>query len=169
VTIYRSPSRNLRDLKIHGPRLKITIGHPILNPTTGPSSAPQRSGLRFTETDALIDTGAQRTVLAPEAVERVGLSKINEAELRVVGTIVKADVYVASLQFPRCGLRTIEVIEVSCCELPHPLYRCLLGRDVLSRWIFHYDGPVGTWHIVEDAVSSWVEPPEGIDPDLWGR
>jgi predicted aspartyl protease len=127
------------------------------------------SGVLLTETDALIDTGAQRTVLSPEAVRRVGLSKINEADLRVVGAIVKADVYVASLQFPRCGLKTIEVIEVSCCELPHILYHCLLGRDVLSRWIFNYDGPAGTWKIWENGTTPWVEPPEGFDPGLWGE
>jgi predicted aspartyl protease len=126
-------------------------------------------GARFTETDALIDTGAQRTVLAPEAVQKVGLSKINEANLRVVGGVVTAGVYVASLQFPYCGgFKAIEVIEVSSCDLPHPLYRCLLGRDVLSRWIFNYDGPAGTWQISEASVSSWVEPPEGSD-DLWGK
>ena len=133
--------------------------------------ASPASGARFTETDALIDTGAQRTVLSPEAVQRVGLSKINEANLRVVGAIVKADVYVASLLFPRCGLNTIEVIEVSCCELPtYPfLYHCLLGRDVLARWIFNYDGPSGTWEIREEAGAPWVEPPEGFDPNLWGK
>jgi predicted aspartyl protease len=89
-------------------------------------------GIRYTETDALIDTGAQRTVVSPEAVRRAGLSKINEADIRGVGGITRAGVYVASLQFPKCGLRTIEVIEVSCCELSHILYHCLLGRDVLS-------------------------------------
>lgn len=164
MRIYHSPSRNLRDLKIHGPRLKITIGHPILESAPGQSLTSRQT--RFTETDALIDTGAQRTVVAPEAVERIGLSKVNEAELRVVGGIKKADVYVASLQFPRCGLGTIEVIEVSCCELPHPLYRCLIGRDVLSRWVFTYEGPVGTWHITEEVDTGWVEPPEGFDPNL---
>lgn len=167
MRIYHSPSRNLRDLKIHGPRLKITIGHPILDPVPGQALTSRQT--RFTETDALIDTGAQRTVLAPEAVERIGLSKINETRLRVVGTIVKADVYVASLQFPRCGLGTIEVMEVSSCELPHPLYRCLIGRDVLSRWIFTYEGPAGTWRIKEEAAPGWVEPPEGFDPNLWGE
>jgi hypothetical protein len=111
--------------------------------------------------------------VSPEVVRRAGLSKINEADIRGVGGIVKADVYVASLQFPKCGLRTIEVIEVSCCGLSHILYHCLLGRDVLSRWILTYDGPVGAWQIVEGSVSSWVEPPEGSDPDrdpgLWGK
>ncbi|MFY9559585.1 MAG: retropepsin-like aspartic protease [Terriglobales bacterium] len=126
-------------------------------------------GIRYTETDALIDTGAQRTVVSPEAVRRAGLAKINEADIRGVGGITRAGVYVASLQFPKCGLRTIEVIEVSCCELSHILYHCLLGRDVLSRWILNYDGPVGAWEIREEAGERWVEPPEGFDPNLWGE
>jgi predicted aspartyl protease len=115
---------------------------------------------------ALIDTGAQRTVLSPDAVQRVGLSKINEATLLRAGGFVNAGVYVASMQFPRCPFGTIAVMEVSSCELPHPLIQCLLGRDVLSRWIFTYDGPMGGLKIREDGVEGSVEPPEGID--LWG-
>jgi len=160
VATYNSPSRSPRDLQLYGPRLKIKIGNPLLG-------RPNES--RFTTTDALIDTGAQRTILVPEAVERVGLSKIDETTLIRVGGVVKADVYAASLQFPHSGLSAIEMIAVPCCALPQPLYRCLLGRDVLSRWILIYDGPVGTWHIEETRHVPWVEPPKGFDPDLWGE
>lgn len=156
---HQSPSRDPRDLQLYGPRLKIKIGHPLLGP-------PNR--YRFTPTDALIDTGAQRTILTPEVVQKVGLSKVDETTLIRVGGKVKADVYAASLQFPHSGFSPIEMIAVPCSELPHPLFRCLLGRDVLSRWIFTYDGPVGAWRISEDKVSSWVEPPEGSG-DLWGE
>jgi len=138
----------------------------------GGQRASSSATTRFTETDALIDTGAQRTVISPDAVRKAGLSKINEADVRGIGGIVKAGVYVASLQFPRCGLRTIEVMEVSCCELPHILYHCLLGRDVLSRWKLAYDGPDGTWFIEEGPGAPWVDPPEGMDPRdprLWGE
>lgn len=154
---------------MYGPRLKITVGPPILGaPITQPSS-PDQTGSRFTETDALIDTGAQRTVVALEAIEKVGLSKINETALRTAGGVVKAGVYVASLQFPRSGLKNIELMEVSGCDLSHiPLYRCLIGRDVLSRWSLQYDGPLGTWFITENGAPSSVAPPEGFDPDLWG-
>ena len=170
MTTYHPPVRDPRGLKLHGPRLKITIG-PSLLKLAGAQQTPQLPASRFTETDALIDTGAQRTVVSPEAVRKAGLSKINETDVRGVGGIVKAGVYVASLQFQRCGLTSIEVIEVSCCELPHILYHCLLGRDVLSRWKFAYDGPAGTWYIEDQTGAPWVEPPEGIDPrdpNLWG-
>lgn len=169
MTTYHSPVRNPRDLKLHGPRLKVMIGPPLLDLRDSNQKISVLDGVRFTETDALIDTGAQRTVVSPDAVRRAGLSKINEADIRGVGGIVKADVYVASLQFPRCGLRTIEVIEVSCCSLSHILYHCLLGRDVLSNWTFTYDGLLGTWEIREKAGTPWVEPPEGFDPNLWGE
>jgi hypothetical protein len=169
--MYRSPVRSPRGIALHGPRIKITIGPPILSALANPPLEPPErpSTGRFVETDALLDTGAQRTVLALEAVQKAGLSKINEIDLQVVGGMVRADVYLASLQFPRSGLTTIEVIEVSCCASPHflhPLYRCLLGRDVLSRWVLTYDGPAGTWQIREKAGAPWVEPPEGLDPDL---
>lgn len=170
MTTYHSPVRDPRGLKVHGPRLNVTIGPPLLRPSGGQQTPSLAS--RFTETAALIDTGAQRTVISPEALRRAGLSKINEADVRGVGGIVRAGVYVASLQFPRCGLRTIEVIEVSCCELPHILYNCLLGRDVLSRWKLTYDGPAGTWFVEDRGGAPWVEPPEGMDPrdpNLWGE
>jgi predicted aspartyl protease len=170
VPSWRSPTRDVRDLMLYGPRLQITIGPPTLSTPHVQSRSPGKMGSRFTDTDALIDTGAQKTVVALEAIRKVGLSKINETELRTAGGIVKVDVYVASLQFPRCNLRGIEVMEVSGCDLSHiPFYRCLIGRDILSRWSFHYDGAAGTWQITENGTTPWVEPPEGFDPNLWGE
>jgi predicted aspartyl protease len=139
--------------------LKIKIGPPLLGPL---------NEVRFTTADALIDTGAQRTILAPDVIHRIGLSKIDETTLIRVGGEVRAEVYAASLQFPHSGFGAIEMIAVPSSDLP-PLFRCLLGRDVLSRWIFTYDGPGGGWELREEAGSPWVEPPEGIDPNLWGE
>lgn len=135
----------------------------------GAIKAPSPGSPGFTTTDALIDTGAQRTIVSPEVVQKVALSKIDETDVIRVGGKMRANVYVASLQFSHSGLGTVEVIAVPCCDLANPLFRCLLGRDVLSRWVLHYDGPAGMFHIDEETVSSFVEPPEGIDPDLWGE
>ena len=168
MAIYQSPSRDPRDLKLFGPRFEITIGPPIMQSPTGDASPNRAPGTKFSSMPALIDTGAQRTVLSPEAISRVGLAKINETRLlRVGGYSEKVGVYVASIQFPRSKFATIEVIEVSACELPHPLIQCLLGRDILSRWVFTYNGPLGTWQIKEETVAPWVDPPEGID--MWGQ
>ena len=164
---YLSPIRDRRDLLLYGPRLKIKLGPPILRPPAVPPSDSSETPTRgqFLLTDALLDPGAGRTVLTPEAVRRASLTKIGETRLSTVGGRVQAGIYAASLQFPLEGLKTIEVIEVCCCEILNPLFRCLIGRDVLSRWIFTYDGPAGTWQISEAKVGPWVEPPEGSD--LW--
>lgn len=167
---YLSPIRNQRDLLLFGPRLKIVFGPPILRPLVPPnsdSSEPSSRG-RFLETDALVDSGAGRTVLTPHAVRMAALTKIGDTTLTTLGGDIKAGIYAASLRFPRSGLKAIELIQVCCCEIPNPLFHCLLGRDVLSRWVFTYDGGVGTWNIKEKGSGPWVEPPEGFDPDLWG-
>jgi predicted aspartyl protease len=113
---------------------------------------------------ALVDTGAGKTIITPAAVKRVGLQKIDSTRLaRAGGVTENAGVYAASIQFQRDRLATIEMIEVICCELPEQPIQCLLGRDVLSRWVFTYDGPQSTWSIDEEEVGAWVEPPEEVD------
>ncbi len=110
---------------------------------------------------ALIDTGACRTVVTPAAVQKLGLPVVDYMEITRAGGIDKVSAHVASLQFTRYKMAPIELIQVACCELPGGLIQCLLGRDVLSRWLFTYDGKTGEWCIEEDDVALWVEPPEG--------
>ena len=113
---------------------------------------------------ALLDTGAGRTVLTPRAIATIGLPKINETTLlRAGGREENAGVYVAAIQFQRLKLATIEVIEIVSCELPDQPIECLLGRDILSRWLFTYNGPQSTWAIEEEDVAAWVSPPDGVD------
>jgi predicted aspartyl protease len=108
---------------------------------------------------ALIDTGAGRTVLTPEAIARVGLPKVDVTRLARAGGINEdTGVYVAAIQFPRYRLATIEVVKVVCCELPAQPIQCLLGRDILSRWLFTYDGRRGEWTINEEDIAAWVDP-----------
>jgi predicted aspartyl protease len=112
---------------------------------------------------ALIDTGAGRTVLTPEAVNKLQLPLVDYTKIsRVGGKEDKVGVHVASIQFPTNRLATIEVIEVACLELPDQPVQCLLGRDILSHWLFTYNGKTGEWWIDEEDVAAWVEPPEGI-------
>ena len=110
---------------------------------------------------ALIDTGASRTVLTPEAIERVGLPLVDHATLSRAGGEDRVGAHAASIQFPRYKLATIEVIQVLCCELPHQPVQCLIGRDILSRWVT-YNGNTGVWFIDEEDLAAWVEPPEGL-------
>lgn len=102
--------------------------------------------------------------MTPDVISRLGLPKIDVTKIARAGGISEnAGVYVAAIQFPRYRLATIEVINVVCCELPQQPIQCLLGRDVLSRWLFTYDGNLSKWQIDEEDVAPWVSPPEGID------
>ena len=109
---------------------------------------------------AVIDTGASRTVLTPEAVKRVGLTVVDYTMISRAGGMERVNAHVASIQFPD-KIAPIEVMQVLCCELPEQPVQCLIGRDVISRWLFTYDGVKGKWCIEEEDLAAWVEPPDG--------
>lgn len=111
---------------------------------------------------ALVDTGAGRTVLTPEAVQKLQLPLVDYTTLSRAGGKDRFGVHVASIQFPSDRLGTIEAIEVACCELPDQPIQCLLGRDILSHWLFTYNGKTGEWSIEEEDLAAWIEPPEGL-------
>lgn len=150
-----SPRPNPKDLQIHGPRIDLEIGPPIIR-------AKNHMPGKFSRTHALIDTGAGRTVLSPEVVRRLNLPIVDYTTLTRAGGTERASVHVAAIQFPLSKMATIEVIQVVCCELPGGLFNCLLGRDVLARWLFTYDGKTGEWCIEEEDLAAWIEPPEGL-------
>lgn len=155
------------DLQRFGARLEIEIGPPILRTSVGavsPGAALAGGKRRFYKLPALLDTGAARTVVTPLVITTVGLPKIDVTRLARAGGVTEdAGVYVAAIQFPRYKLATIEVVEVISCELPEQPIQCLLGRDILARWVFTYNGPPSIWSVEEEDVGAWVAPPEGID------
>lgn len=99
--------------------------------------------------------------MTPEAVKRVGLAVVDYPMISRAGGLEKVSAHVASIQFPRYKMAPIEVIQVLCCELPEQPVQCLIGRDILSRWLFTYDGVKGEWSIEEEDIGAWIVPPEG--------
>jgi predicted aspartyl protease len=164
MTKHRSPHPDQTDLEEFGPRLEIEVRLPIIRDRkkAGFPIAAVPGSERFSRMPALIDTGASRTVLTPEAIERVGLPLVDHATLSRAGGEDRVGAHAASIHFPRYRLATIEGIQVLCCELPHQPVQCLIGRDILSRWLFTYNGKTGEWSIEEEDLAPWVEPPEGV-------
>ncbi len=112
---------------------------------------------------ALIDTGAGRTVLTPLAIEMLNLPLVDYITVsRAGGTDSRVPVYVASIQFPRYNLVNIDVVQVIGYDLPGGLFQCLIGRDILSHWLFTYNGKTGEWCIDGEDSTAWVEPPQGV-------
>lgn len=94
---------------------------------------------------ALIDTGAACTAVDQALVSRLGLMSIGTAKIHTPST---AGAYVERPQFD--GLIAIEQVERGPLHMPLPLlateltaggFEVLIGRDILARCVFHYDGP----------------------------
>lgn len=122
-------------------------------------------GQRFHPVAALIDTGANRTVITPRMVKEIGLIQVSEVKLARVGGAEDYPTYAATIRFPKGkgfrGFAPVELLEIVGCELPHHPVECLLGRDILSRWVFHYDGRMGEWTIEQEDT-----PVPVIQPDV---
>jgi predicted aspartyl protease len=150
-----------RDLEKFGPRLEIEVGSPIIHSHKNSDLMASSSVLesrKVCRMAALIDTGASRTVLTPQAIQRLDLPLVDYTTVSRAGGLDRTAVHAASFRFPRYKLATIELIQVLCCELPEQPIQCLLGRDILSRWAFAYDGKSGEWIIDEEHLAAWIEP-----------
>lgn len=165
-----SPRPDPKDLEKFGPRIEIEVRPPIIRDRTkaGFPTFTTPGSQRHSRMPALIDTGASRTVLTPEAIQKVDLPLVDYTTVSRAGGTDRAAVYAASIQFPRDKLAPIELIQVLCCELPHQPIHCLIGRDVLSRLVFEYNGRTGNWSIDDgEGLSPWVEPPDGTNYDVF--
>ena len=65
--------------------------------------------------------------------------------MRVVGTSVLVTVHLGVLEIPAIGFRGI--VELYSSSVTGPKYNALIGRQWLSDYGFHFDGPNGAFHI----------------------
>ena len=101
----------------------------------------------------LIDTGAQRTHVKRDVVDRLGIRPVAEERVRDFdGRVVMGRVYQVSLNFTsapgeevRVGsARTVEVIAGAAERIPHAV---VLGMQTLMLCIVNIDGPAGQFTI----------------------
>ncbi|MBV8205427.1 MAG: retroviral-like aspartic protease family protein [Acidobacteria bacterium] len=130
-----------------GPELAVNVG-----PSRPELEAANRSGKTLPDpqrVNAVIDTGARRTVITPQAAQRCGLLAVSRTKVFVVGGgEVTGDVFSARIVFPS-PLGTWPAIDIVAANLFASRIECLIGRDVLRRWIVTYDGPSGLLAIEE--------------------
>lgn len=89
---------------------------------------------------ALVDTGAYTTVLNPETIFRLKLQPVGVAPITTPSTTapVMCNRYHINLYFSEdVVVENIFVIEAPMGGVP---YHCLIGRDVLRRATFLYEG-----------------------------
>lgn len=85
---------------------------------------------------ALLDSGAEITVIAIETAGRLGLRKIDDQSIRgAQGPSVKRDVYAVDIDLLGFVFPAHRVV-----ALPNKSY-ALIGRDILNRYVATLDGP----------------------------
>ena len=125
-----------------GPHIGIVISATRLEVSEG-----RAAGLEFPElpVKALIDTGASLTIINPQIATTCKLKQTGRAKINAVGGEAgEFGEYAAAIYLPDTGLPAFEAIRVVACPIiRQPFFSCLIGRDILSKWLFIYDGRTG--------------------------
>ena len=98
---------------------------------------------------ALIDTGASLSVVNPEVAQTCKLRPTGITKVYAAGGIGRWPEYAATISFPEYNLKSFELVRVVGCPLPQQEWSCLIGRDLMRRWLFTYDGRTGDYTIEE--------------------
>jgi hypothetical protein len=88
-------------------------------------------------------------VINPEVAATCGLKHIGEVRISSAGHITERREFVGALSFPDSELRGFDPLRLVACPLPEQDVSCLLGRDILERWVMTYDGRSGFVEIEE--------------------
>ena len=88
---------------------------------------------------ALIDTGASSSVIHPAIAAELNLTHTGYQKITSVQDQQDQPVYFGAILFSWGHAAEVPLIA---CPLTH--VRCLIGRDILSRWYVTYDGVGGT-------------------------
>ena len=91
----------------------------------------------------IVDTGADRTMLAPTALARAGLDASNGRPIRVVGVTGASDGYEVSLPRLEIAGAHLGPVAVIVHALPVPGIDGLLGRDLLHAFTLTVDAASG--------------------------
>ena len=94
----------------------------------------------------LIDTGANHTCIADWIVSTLSLVVVAQSHIRTATTTsALCNKYDVSISLPGdTGALTVPRLAVLAVNLGGSTVDGLIGRDVLSRCRFHYDGPAAT-------------------------
>ena len=133
---------NSSKLLLEGPHIEILVS------TTRPEFEEGRAiGLEYQElrVHALIDTGASLTVINPQIATTCKLLQTDWNRITTVGGMAGSyPAYAAAISFPETDLPNFDVIRVVACPIMEQrFFSCLIGRDILRKWLLTYDGPNG--------------------------
>ena len=110
------------------------------------------SGMPFPKpvwTTGLIDTGANISAIGGDVIQALGLVPIGKSEVysAVTGHVRTCNLYDVCLAFSPKSSPTIMHVDMPVIEgtFIGKRYNALIGRDILSRCLFFYNGPADTF------------------------
>ena len=73
------------------------------------------------------------------------IGRLKAPGLHAVGGVAgEFPAYAASIAFPGTELPSFDVIRVVACPIvKQRFFSCLIGRDILQKWLLNYDGKTG--------------------------
>ena len=101
---------------------------------------------------ALVDTGATRTAIDERAVEQLALNSIDTVTLATASGSREAGVYACVLHFASGAIPNITAaratgVDLAGQDLDGKPIIALIGRDVLVRCVFVYNGTMGQFSL----------------------
>lgn len=130
-----------------GPHIEIVISATRLEVEEG-----RAIGLEYREIPvrALIDTGASLTIINPEIAATCKLRQTGRQKINAVGGEAgEHPEYAAAISFPQSELPGLDTTRVVACPIiRQPFFSCLIGRDIMRKWLFKYDGRSGEIEIL---------------------
>lgn len=98
---------------------------------------------------ALLDTGASTLAIDQSIARNLGLSRRGIVVNHTANGLRQSNLYAVSIVFPATSLRSYNLLRASEVDLSTQPFKCLIGRDVLSRWHVHYNGQTGAVSIAD--------------------
>lgn len=121
-----------------------------------PNAAKEAGVPDFFESGAMIDTGASDTCVDYRIAHALKLRQIDQRTIGTVGGPIEVAVFLGVLDIPQLQYKRLTRFFAP--KIERINYSVLIGRSVLSEYIFTYDGPANVCHFARP-----LPPPEHHD------
>jgi hypothetical protein len=98
---------------------------------------------------ALIDTGSSILAIDQSIAQSLNLVKRGIYFAHTANGQRQCNLFAVALSFPATNLKSYNVIQASEVDLSAQPFKCLIGRDVLSKWHLHYNGESGAVSVAD--------------------
>lgn len=98
---------------------------------------------------ALVDTGASGLALDRTLVQQLALVKKGITKSGTAAGVRLSPIYFVSLEFPGTEVRSYPLLRATEVDLQGQPFKCLIGRETMMHWHFHYNGQAGVFSIAD--------------------